>query len=162
MRKALLTLSLLGFVAPACRATGTSLPEEPAEATAKTPLEMSFEPPGGILFKLEEDLGMENWDFGLRVRGEVSGMARLRIEHESAGQPRHVVELDRVALSAYRAEPGSAELVLRHLHQRLPQALAIDRLRVVLLDKSGERGRGEVPLARYEQKGRFQLPVRGC
>jgi murein DD-endopeptidase MepM/ murein hydrolase activator NlpD len=161
MRRALL-ITLLGLVAPACRATGPSRPEESARASAKPPLEVSFEPPGGILFKLEEDLGMENWDFGLRVRGETSRIARLRIEHSSAGLPRQIIELDRVALSAYRAEPDGVDLILRHLHQRLPQALGIDRMSVVLLDESGELGRGEVPLARYAQTNAFRLPIRGC
>jgi murein DD-endopeptidase MepM/ murein hydrolase activator NlpD len=161
MREALF-IGLLGLIAPSCRTSdGPSSGQlNPSNATAA--LEVRFEPPGGTLFKLEGEMGTENWDFGLRVRGDAKRLDRLRIEHHAAGVLRHMVELDRTALSAYRAEPGGGGLLLGHLYQQLPAMLAIDRLRVVLLDREQEIGRAEVPLMRYEQKNRFRLPVSGC
>ncbi|MBN1204325.1 MAG: M23 family metallopeptidase [Myxococcaceae bacterium] len=159
MREALL-IGWVALVAPACRtAEGPPLQQLDGPRTA---LEVRFEPPGGTVFKLESDLETENWDFGLRVRGDTGRLERLRIEHLAAGALRHAVELDRTALSAYRVEPGGADLLLSHLYQQLPARLGIDRLRVVLFDSAREIGRGEVPLTRYAQQNRFRLPIRGC
>jgi murein DD-endopeptidase MepM/ murein hydrolase activator NlpD len=161
MRDALL-IGLLGLITPSCRTADSHSPGQLNPASATAALEVRFEPPGHTLFKLEGDLATENWAFGLRVRGEVGRLERLRIEHSSAGAIRHVVELDRTALNAHRAEPHGGGLLLGHLYQQLPARLAIDRLRVVLFDGEQEIGRAEVPLMRYEQKNRFRLPVSGC
>ena len=161
MRKALL-IGLLGWLLPACRTADDSPVRQPDRPDRRAALEVRFEPPGGALFKIEGDLGMENWDFGLRVHGDVRRIERLRIEHRSGGAPRHTVELDQAALEAYRIEPRSDELFLGRLYQQLPRMLEVDQLRVVLFDGAGEIGRGEVPLTRYEQKNRYRLPVRGC
>jgi len=161
MRKALL-IGLLGLVASSCRTADSLSPGERNPSNATATLEVRFEPPGDSLFKLDGDLATENWDFGLRVRGDVGRLERLRIEHHSAGMLRHVVELDRTALNAYRAEPGGDGLLFGRLFQQLPAMLEIDRLRVVLLEGEQEIGRAEVPLTRYEQKNRFRLPVSGC
>lgn len=161
MREALL-IGLLGLIAPSCRTADVSPPGQLNPSNTTAALEVRFEPPGDTLFKLEGDLATENWDFGIRVRGDVGRLERLRIEHHSAGVLRHVVELDRTALNAYRAEPSGEGLLLGHLYQQLPAMLGIDHLRVVLLDGERELGRAEVPLTRYEQKNQFRLPVSGC
>lgn len=132
-----------------------------APLDAPVPLDVRFEPSGDVVYKLDDDLDHENWNFALVVRGPVTDVDRLRIEHRAGSERVHAVELDGGALRAYRRGEGG-ETAWRNLHFRLPRVAAADAVDVTLLSGGRVRGRGRARLVRFEQRQRFRLPVRGC
>ena len=120
---------------------------------APTLVPVRFEPTGYVVYKLDDDLGHETWDFAL-VAPEGD---RLRIDHLARGVRVHTVELIGPALAAYR--DGEA---YRYLDFRLPAAAAADTVEVTLLAGGAARARGRARLARFAQTESFRLPVTGC
>jgi len=123
-------------------------------ASGPAPLPVRFEPTGDVVYKIDDDLGHESWDFALVTP---DGIDRLRVEHLAAGTRVHTVELAGPALAAYRQEGA-----FRYLDFRLPAVAAADTVEVTLFAGNAVRARGRARLARFEQRQDFRLPVSGC
>jgi hypothetical protein len=117
--------------------------------------EVRFQPTGDLIYKVDGDLGHEEWNFA--VVAPAGDVDRMRVEHRARGRTLHAAELAGPALAAYR--DGDT---WRDLHFRLPAAAAVDELRVELLAGAKVRARGRARLVRFEPRQRFRLPVRGC
>src|SRR5262245_27849263 len=125
-------------------------------------LAIRFEPTGDLIYKIDDDLGHEGWDFALIVRGELADVDRVRIEHRRGDVAVHAVEYAIAALAPYRAQEPKGELAWRYLNFRLPTALDVDSVEAALLAGERVRGRARARLVRFHHAQRFRLPLRGC
>jgi hypothetical protein len=127
-------------------------------ACAAAPLQVRLEPTGGVIYKIDDDLGHEGWDFAAVVAVAAPDIDGLRVEHRARERPLQTVLLEGAALRAYR----DGDRAWRHLHFRLPAAAGADTVEVTLLAGGRARGRGRAHLVRFAQSQRFRLPVAGC
>lgn len=172
MRVIVRRLAAIALFGAAC---GTTSPVSVADAEPDVapPLDemlvathVEFHPTGTVVYKLQDDLGFENWNLGIALT-QPPGLPKieaLRIHHRAAGQRRHTVELDATAMSKFvdpsARAPGTVRL--QHLHFSLPAELAIDEVEVEVRAAGKTTGRATANLRVYEQRGKYRLPMRGC
>ncbi len=165
-------LAQLAVLGAACGTASVAAPRED-DSDRPAPLDemmvathVEFDPTGDVIYKLQDDLGFENWNIGVTLT-QPPGLPKieaLRIHHRAAGQRHQTVEFDAVALSTFvdpsARTPGT--LPLRNLHFALPAALGIDEVEVEVRAAGKTTGRAIARLHAYEQRGKYRLPMRGC
>ena len=165
----LVTIALLGV---ACGTAPVVAPtEDDPDGTA--PLDemmvathVDIHPTGDVIYKLEGDLGFENWNIGVTLT-QPPGLPKieaLRIHHRAGGQRHHTVQLDALAMSKY-VDPSSkapGTVHLRNLHFSLPASLRIDEVELEVRAAGKTTGRTIARLREYDQHGKYRLPMRGC
>jgi hypothetical protein len=127
---------------------------------------VEFRPTGAVVYKLEDDLGFENWSLTLDLT-QPPGLPRidgLVIRHHAGKDERQVVTLDATTLRQFIdptfRSPGTQRI--HNLHFALPAALEIDEVVVEVRAAGKLTGSAVAKLRRYEQRGHYRLPMRGC
>ncbi len=134
-----------------------------AIATPDSGVAIRFAPSPDRIYKIDGDLGLENWSLGIVVAGLGDrGVERLDAEHRANGRVIHRESLSGEALDAYSSRTDRGELLLKNLYFELPRTLTADELSVVLSLSDKTMAVASIPLVRYQQKNLYRLPLEGC
>jgi hypothetical protein len=123
---------------------------------------LRFEPSPGRVYKVEGDLGFENWAFALVVPGSAGdSIDELAVVHRARGAVVHSERLQGLALAPRIEAAGGSHRRVKDLYFQLPARCETDRVDVSVRLHTGVTFHASAPLARYAQRNRYRLPVRG-
>lgn len=126
-----------------------------AACTARPTAPLEILPEGATLYRIADELGFESLHFAVAA-GPIA-VDRLRTTFAAGALTVKTVEHHPVALSSRTIEGQ-----IGPFHVLVPAAAEVDRVTVQAFLRGALVARGTSPVAQYEQRGAYRLPLRGC
>ncbi|WDE07854.1 M23 family metallopeptidase [Thalassomonas viridans] len=118
-------------------------------------------PHDDVIYKISGDIGFENWNFGIAIKGVKADIDRLEISHYSAGKQLNNIAYSKSALAAYLRTTDDGSIKSRGFHMMLPENLKADRLVLEFFSSNNSVIKKSIKLARFEQKNTYRFPLKG-
>ncbi|WDE09359.1 M23 family metallopeptidase [Thalassomonas haliotis] len=118
-------------------------------------------PHDDVIYKISSDIGFENWNFGIDIKGIKVDIDRLEVSHYSAGEQLNHVEYAKSTLSAYLRTMDDGGITSTGFHMMLPKKLNADRLVVEFFSNDKSLMKKSIKLERFEQKNTYRFPLQG-